>query len=166
MTTGAKKHHKKKKTDASQVPDSNVGVQLSSLQAMGLLLLALLACIAAGVFLMRKLRQRKTARDVGRLMSLKETLWLGKGQRLLLVTVSGRDVLLSVTAQGIQTLVTFPGDGQIIPAPAGEAKSGEAIFPSMIEEEMAAPVDRQPAERGKVPSNERVKQILRRLNTL
>ena len=89
-------------------------------------------------------------------LRVSESVWLGRGQKLMLVEVGNRSILLGATSAGIKPLVVLPqieeafGDDEpAIP----EARD----FSLMMEDEL---IDQPP------PAGDRLKNILQRLNTL
>ncbi len=131
------------------------------------------------LLIIRKIRRKKAPIEEPNTLKLVESLWLGKGQRLMLVNVAGQQVLLGASGGAIQSLAVLDGENRPAGDPAEKAANDD-VFPSMLKSEMKHSPRREPTygrtgrletrEEEEQPSpkvsNERVKQILKRLNHL
>ncbi len=132
---------------------------------------------------LRRFRRRGQKELKGKDLKLVESLWLGRGQRLLLVSVGGQRVLLGATGGGLQSLAVVSDDGLTVPpdgasatslvvskaAPVKEYKPAPTVKPARptaFSEKIREELDKSKpvAEPTESQSRERVKQILRRLN--
>ncbi len=125
-----------------------------------------------GAFLMKRLKSKGMFDAANNELRLEESLWVGKGQRLLLVSVGERRVLLGVTGAGFEGLAVL--DQEVEPA---RARSSEHPALSVV---AAKPRIEEPAEeRSKrkfaevlsdddvfKPSPSDRRRIIQRLNTL
>lgn len=117
-----------------------------------------------------KKKQEKLATDPGsRNLAVADALWLGKGQRLVLVEAGGQKVLIGVSSAGMQSLAILDGGARIstptttveAPAPATRIKTtvvpeSEEWFSEMVRDEMTR--DR--------PTRDDRRRILSKLNSL
>ncbi|MEM1026232.1 MAG: flagellar biosynthetic protein FliO [Myxococcota bacterium] len=104
------------------------------------LLLACLAFVAA--YLIRKGRRQGWLEGDSQDLAVQESVWIGKGQRLLLVAVGGQNVLVGATPQGLYGLGAFAGSGPRIEAPPAEGEQIEQedpdeVFASMVKNELS-----------------------------
>jgi len=103
------------------------------------LVLAGLAFVAA--FVIRRGRRQGWLEGDSQDLAVQESVWIGKGQRLLLVAVGGQNVLVGATPQGLFSLGAFTSRGPKIepPPPAGksvEEEDPDEIFASMVKNEL------------------------------
>jgi flagellar biogenesis protein FliO len=128
--------------------------------------------------LVKRVRDSKEKNEEAGDLKLVESLWIGKGQRVMLLNVAGQQVLLGASGGSIQSLAVLNDDKAA--AVPEEKAANDDYFPSMLRSEMKDPEPAKPTygrtgrletrdeETKPAPqvSNERVKQILKRLNHL
>ena len=101
------------------------------------LVLAGLAFVAA--FVIRRGRRQGWLEGDSQELAVQESVWIGKGQRLLLVAVGGQNVLVGATPQGLFSLGAFAGPKIEPPPPAGqsvEEEDPDEVFASMVKNEL------------------------------
>jgi len=131
------------------------------------------------LMLVRKIRRKKDPTEETGSLKLVESLWLGKGQRVMLVHVAGQQVLLGASGGSLQSLAVLDGGTSTQDRPKENAANDD-FFPAMLKSEMKDSPRSEPTygRTGRLEtreeelqpsskvSNERVKQILKRLNHL
>ena len=109
----------------------------------------LIALVAIGASIVLKKRQSGLSAAHGDDLAVRDSVWIGKGQRLLLVGVGGQSVLVGATPQGLFGLGNFARDlrrepltAKDAPLPAVESaeedEDDDAIFAAMVRNEIAA----------------------------
>lgn len=82
-----------------------------------------LAMVAfAAAYVVKRRKEAELVEDGGPELSIKESVWVGRGQRLLLVSVQGQPVLVGATAQGMFGLGTLAPTSAAGPSESNEAK--------------------------------------------
>jgi flagellar biosynthetic protein FliO len=107
--------------------------------------LAVGLAIFAAAWAVRRARAGGPLAADGRALEVLESTWIGRGQRLVLVAVEGRRVLLGVTPGGISSLATFEGERATnLPRTAGNVKrmleraaADDTDFAAMVKDELA-----------------------------
>jgi flagellar biogenesis protein FliO len=138
-------------------------VEPATLDRSGLLRLAGLAVVVAvmafaAALLVKKGREHQWLGTQGDDLAVKESVWIGKGQRLLLVGVQGQSILVGATPQGLYGLGSFERSTPAVEAPLPvDAADRDAEFNAMLKEELT---------RGARGSREDRRRILHRLHTL
>ena len=160
--------------------EANVSGGLSGMFRVLSTALVLLGLGYALLMLVKKIKSTKDPVEESNALKLVESLWLGKGQRVMLVNVGGQQVLLGASGGSLQSLAVLDGEAKEGNQPAKNAANDD-YFPSMLKSEMAEEATpREPTynRTGRLEtreeelqsspkvSNERVKQILKRLNHL
>ena len=164
---------KTKKPAASE--EINAAIRLAGFATV----LALVLFGAA--FFLKRIRTTQVDAKAGAGLTVLESMWIGKGQRILLVQVGSQQILLSATSAGVTTLAVFPNGARAPEARTLEPRAAEATslpsapsplpepsFQSMIQDEMRNPTPAPLAQAEPTPpvSQEHVQKLIRRLNTL
>lgn len=158
---------RKEQAQKPTTPEAKATAAKTDSTAAGLEMMALAlvlgGALGAATWWLRK-RQRIQAQDpTSTNLAVSDALWVGKGQRLVLVDVAGRRVLLGITGAGMQSLAVLdPGIGatpeRVAPAKfkATPMPDGEEWFSEMVKDEMIR--DR--------PTRDDRRRILSQLNSL
>lgn len=132
----------------------------------------LAALFVGGAFVMKRLKSKGMFDAANNELRLEESLWVGKGQRLLLVSVGERRVLLGVTGAGFEGLAVL--DQEVEPA-RGLPAEHPALSVVPAKPRLEEPVEERPKRKfAEVLSEEDVfkpspsdrRRIIQRLNTL
>lgn len=97
---------------------------LSLVASFALVLVLLLGTL----WVLRRIGAAGLRPQTGRRLAVVESLWLGNRQRVVLLRVDGREILLGISAQGINRLDSQAGtgvSGSAIPAQTEAELSGE-----------------------------------------
>ncbi len=126
--------------------------------ALGLIILGIAMVI-------KKAREGRIGEGLASDLTVKESVWIGKGQRILLIGVGDRRVLVGATNSALHSLGVFDSDGQFSSIgdleeepelkQAREQKSGE--FANYIKGELASTLR---------PSRDERRRMLSQLNSL
>ena len=132
--------------------------------------LGVAATIFAVAFAVRQYRGPQPDFDTSKALEIEESMWVGRGQRLLLVRVRDSELLIGATGGQLTSLAVFSAESEepqaktedvVITddASRGVGRRREAEkFASLVQEELTN------ATAGSLPRNKQ--QILRRLNNL
>ncbi|MEQ9497220.1 MAG: flagellar biosynthetic protein FliO [Deltaproteobacteria bacterium] len=130
------------------------------------------ALFVGGAFVMKRLKSKGMFDAANNELRLEESLWVGKGQRLLLVSVGERRVLLGVTGAGFEGLAVL--DQEVEPA-RGLSSDHPALSVVQAKPRIEEPAEERPKRKfAEVLSEEDVfkpspsdrRRIIQRLNTL
>ncbi|MGF1510198.1 MAG: flagellar biosynthetic protein FliO [Myxococcota bacterium] len=139
-------------------PNEEAPSPLGGLVKTSGLVLVMAVLAIGGSLLVKRGRERRWLQGEGSELSVKESVWVGRGQRLLLVSVGGRSVLLGATSQGFHNLGSFvPEDRTEMSPPVEAPDGGEAEFKNLLKAEMT---------KGPRETREQRRQIISRLQSL
>ena len=158
--TSLKKFKNSAKLNKVQTPNENPD-EISAAIRMAGFAVVLAIFLFGAAFLLKKFRRTKVEAQGGPSLSVIESLWIGKGQRILLVNVDHQQVLLAATNTGISSLAVFPNESRSAPVGPTQIQQTAQSFESVIKEELSQPIE-APAP----VSQEHVQKLIRRLNTL
>lgn len=158
--------------------EANVSGGLTGMFRVLSIALVLMGLAYGLVMLVKRVRDSKEKNEEAGDLKLVESLWIGKGQRVMLLNVAGQQVLLGASGGSIQSLAVL-SDEKAAAVPEEKAANDD-YFPSMLRSEMKESEPAKPTygRTGRLEtrdeeikpapqvSNERVKQILKRLNHL
>lgn len=121
------------------------------------------ALLVGGAIFVKRLRSKGMFDAANQELRLEESLWVARGQRLLLVSIGERRVLIGVTGSGFESLAVL--DQDVEPAVAQPAKRqapraeepANRPFSQMVKDELTTAFKPSPSDR---------KRIIQRLNTL
>jgi flagellar protein FliO/FliZ len=165
--------------EAKETSEVNVSGGIAGMFRVLSIAIVLMGLAYALVMIVKRVRNSKDKTEEPGDLKLVESLWIGKGQRLMLLNVGGQQVLLGASGGSIQSLAVLEG-GKTPDAAPEEKAANDDYFPSMLRSEMKEREPTKPTygrtgrletrdeETKPAPqvSNERVKQILKRLNHL
>ncbi len=160
--------------------EQGAGVSLSatttSESSFVLWALGVAALIFGAAAVVRRIRQPKTE-DPGQALEVEESVWVGRGQRLILVRVRGRDVLVGATSTQLTPLAVLEVAAPEASPPTQESKSSDCVlegprrrkkgaarsdaerFADLVQDELVAATAGEASLMNK-------QQILKRLNSL
>ena len=155
----------------------DAGRAVSSAGGWGLIVWALgiAAAIFAVAVIVRWYRPPDIDEALGRALEVKESMWLGRGQRLVLIRVRSREILLGASGGQLTSLAVLSADDAVV-APSDQEEVADADeelprllnrkaqrkteaerFAGLVQEELTAAAGTPPMSK---------QQILRRLNSL
>lgn len=149
--------------------ESGASVDLAA--QMALAGLALAGGLFAVAWWVRRNRERRMGEALGSDLSVRESVWLGRGQRILLVTFDTHKVLVGVSGGSLQNLGVFGEEGTVMPSPNNPIERDASLrraeenhssdFADMIKGELAETLGK--ANR---PGRDRRRRMLSELSSL
>jgi flagellar biogenesis protein FliO len=164
--TAARKTVNKAPEQTAVNPESDRPEEIDTAIRMAVFAVVLALVLFGAAFFLKRIRSNQVEGKGGPSLTVLESLWIGKGQRLLLVRVGGQIVLLAATNSGVNSLAVLPNEPQIsAPTPGVAIEHG---FQSLVQDEMRNPTP-APVLSAEAPApvtQEHVQKLIRRLNTL
>ena len=84
---------------------------------MALITLAAAAMVFGLALVAKRNRERRMGEDLGSHLSVRESVWVGRGQKIVLLGFENHKVLVGVTGGSIQNLGVFGNDGETVVPP-------------------------------------------------
>lgn len=133
--------------------------------------LSLAALIFVAALWVRRVRERRIGEALGSHLAVKESVWIGRGQRVLLLTFENHKVLVGVSGGAIHNLGVFgEGEGPVAPPSpieraaakrGSEEKNKTSEFSDFVKGELAEGI----SSLG-VGGQDRRRKMIKELNTL